>query len=164
MGSPAEGPSNHVTRISSGDRKINTKFFLTEQPGLDLMGLDLLDELGLLKWKTKCLYQLLLWQKKLKRNRQTDPPETVTRIEAKTQADFDQINIEKDIINGFPSVFLDSLGRCTKMKAKLFPKQNVEPFFRQKQPVPFSALCCAEEELSRLFGYAQIFLLILMPL
>ena len=128
----------------------------------------------------------------LKRNRQTDPPETVTRIEAKAKANFDPINTEKDIINGFPSVFLDSLGRCTKMKAKLFLKQNVEPFFRRKQPVPFSALHCVEEELSRLekngchttgiprkmghrncrayvnkveaFGYALILPLVLMPL
>ena len=31
------------------DRQINTKCFLTEQNGLDLLGLDWLDELGLLK-------------------------------------------------------------------------------------------------------------------
>ena len=33
-----------------------------------------------------------------------------------------------------PSVFQDSLGRCTKMKAKLILKQNVEPVFRPKRP------------------------------
>ena len=65
MGSPAVRPSKHVARNASGDilkqegklecqvclgdRQIQTKCFLTEQPGLDLLGLDWLDELGLLK-------------------------------------------------------------------------------------------------------------------
>ena len=65
MGSPTVRPSNHVARKASDDvlnldgeleyqmclvdRQIQTKCFLTEQPGLDLLGLDWLDELGLLK-------------------------------------------------------------------------------------------------------------------
>ena len=36
------------------------------------------------------------------------------------------------------------------MKAKLILKQNVERVFRPKRPVPFSALHCVGEELSRL--------------
>ena len=65
LGSPAVRPSNHIARNASGDvlklegelecqvclgdRQIQTKCFLTEQPGLDILGLDWLDELGLLK-------------------------------------------------------------------------------------------------------------------
>ena len=65
LGSPTVRPSNHVAsnayddvlnlegeleyQMCLVDRQIQTKCFLTEQPGLDLLGLDLLDELGLLK-------------------------------------------------------------------------------------------------------------------
>ena len=73
LDSPAVRPSNHAARNDSGDvlklgelecqvclgdRQIHTKCFLTEQPGLDLLGLDWLDELGLPQ-KNKCLPQLL---------------------------------------------------------------------------------------------------------
>ena len=59
LGSPTVRPSNHVARNASGDvlnlegeleyqeclvdMQIQTKGFLTEQPGLDLLGLDWLD-------------------------------------------------------------------------------------------------------------------------
>ena len=64
LGNPAVGPSNQVARNASGDimrkigelecqvclgdRQIHTKCFLTEQPGSDLMGLNWVDEIGLL--------------------------------------------------------------------------------------------------------------------
>ena len=86
----------------------------------------------------------------LGRNRQKEEPETVTRVEARSKADSSSNDTKKDIIQVFPSVFQDSLCRCTKMKAKLILKQNVEPVFRPNRPVPFSALHCVEEELSRL--------------
>ena len=73
----------------------------------------------------------------LGRNRQKDQPETVTRVEARTKADSSPNDTKMDIIQIFPSVFQDSIIRCPKMKAKLILKQNVEPVFRPKRPVPF---------------------------
>ena len=86
----------------------------------------------------------------LGRNRQKDQPETVIRIEAQSKADFEPINTKNDIIKGYPFVFQDSLDRCKKMKAQLFLKQNVEPVFRPKRPVPFSTLQNVEEKLTGL--------------
>ena len=64
LGNPAVGHSNHVVRNASGDLlklegelecqvclgnwQISTKYFITEQPGSDLMGFNWLGEIGLL--------------------------------------------------------------------------------------------------------------------
>ena len=115
LGSPAVRPSNHIARNASGDvlklegevecqvclgdRQIQTKCFLTEQPDLDLLGLDWLDELGLLKRIISTIAEdqmstpvTNLTERAEKKsapgiNRQKDQPETVTRIEARTKAD-----------------------------------------------------------------------------
>ena len=111
MGSPAVHPSNHIARNASGndlkleselecqvcleDKQIHTKCFLTEQQGLDYLGFDWMDELGLLKrfintiveeqmpTSVENLSERAEKKSTLGRNRQTDPPETVTRTETK---------------------------------------------------------------------------------
>ena len=114
MGSPAVRPWNHFARNASGndlklecelecqvcveDSQINMKCFLTEQNGLDLLGLDWLDELGLLKRIINTIAEEQMptsianlankAEKKcvVGRNRQKDQPETVIRIEAQSKA------------------------------------------------------------------------------
>ena len=106
----------------------NRQMLLNGTTWLRSFGINLLNEFGLLKRVINPTVEDQMptsvgnQTERAKRNRQTDPPETVTLIEANTKADFDQMNTKKDIIKGFPSVFLDSLGRCTKMEAKLFIK------------------------------------------
>ena len=168
MGSPAVRPSNHIARNASWidlklqielecqvcleDRQIHTKCFLTKKHGLDILGLDWMAELGLLKRIINTIADEQMpssianlankAEKKsvVGRNRQKDQPKTLIRIEAQSKAVFEPINTKNDIIKGYPFVFQDSPDRCKKMKAQLFLKQNVEPVFRPKRPVPFSAL------------------------
>ena len=49
-----------------------------------------------------------------------------------------------------PQVFSDSLGKCSKLKAKLKVKDGAQPVFKKKQNVPFAALEQINEELDRL--------------
>ena len=135
LGSSAVRPSNHIAKNASvdvvklegelecqvclGDRQIRTKCFLTDQPDLDLLGLDWLDELGLLRriistiaedqMSTPVTNLTERAEKKsaLGRYRQKDQPETVTRVEARTKADSSPNDTKKD----------RKKGRCTKMKA-----------------------------------------------
>ena len=126
LGSPAVRPANHITRNASGDvlklegelecqvclgdRQIQTRCFLTEQSGYDLLGLDWLDALGLLKqiFNTIVEDQMptpvtnLTERAEMKsapgRNRQKDQPETITGIEARTKADSCPNDTKTDII------------------------------------------------------------------
>ena len=100
-----------------GERQLHTKCFLAEQPGSDCLGLDWLDELGLLKWVSNTiaeeqmptsvpnLTEIAEKENTLGRNRQIDLPETVTRIEAKTKAGSGPINTKRSIIKGFRPSF-----------------------------------------------------------
>ena len=109
-------PSNHIARNASadvlkledelecqvclGDGQIQTKCFLTGQPGLDHLTLDWQDELGLLKRIISTIAEDKLpsaaanlteraeRKSALGRNRQKDPSETITQIEAKNEGRF----------------------------------------------------------------------------
>ena len=135
LGGSAVRPSNHIASNASGDvlklegglecqvclgnRQIQTKCFLTEHPDLDLLGLDWLDELGVLKRIISTIAEDQMptpvtnlterAEKKsaLGRNRQKDQVETVIRVEARTKADSGPTDTKKDRIKG----------RCTKTKA-----------------------------------------------
>ncbi|CAD6196084.1 unnamed protein product [Caenorhabditis auriculariae] len=50
----------------------------------------------------------------------------------------------------FPEVFAEGLGKCNKEQAKLILKDNANPVFKQKRPVPYGSLAAVEGELNRL--------------
>ena len=50
----------------------------------------------------------------------------------------------------FPEVFLEGLGRWTKMTAKIKLKKNAQPVFRKKRSIPFAAIDKIDKELERL--------------
>ncbi|CAD6200297.1 unnamed protein product [Caenorhabditis auriculariae] len=50
----------------------------------------------------------------------------------------------------FPEVFVDGLGRCVKEQAKLVLKNEAQPVFKQKRPVPYGSVTAVEGELERL--------------
>ena len=58
--------------------------------------------------------------------------------------------LKKDQKKLFPNVFLDKLGRCTKMEAKFKLQDNVTPVFKKKRNVPFASLQKIDKELDRL--------------
>ena len=47
----------------------------------------------------------------------------------------------------FPQLFSDSLGKCSKLKAKLKVKDGAQPVFKKKRNVPFAALELVNKEL-----------------
>ncbi|XP_040164895.1 uncharacterized protein K02A2.6-like [Anopheles arabiensis] len=63
------------------------------------------------------------------------------------------------VIQQFPSLFSNELGRCDKMKISLQLKDDVNPVFRPKRPVAYAMQSMVEDELTRLednFGNADI--------
>ncbi|XP_058817794.1 uncharacterized protein K02A2.6-like [Topomyia yanbarensis] len=64
------------------------------------------------------------------------------------------INVATDNVQylkaAYPVLFADSLGCCNKTEAKLYLRQDIQPVFRGKRPVPFAALESIETELNRL--------------
>ena len=73
-----------------GDRQIQPKCLLTEQPGLYLLSLDWLEELGSLKRIINIIAEeqmptsvAKLTKKAEKKSTQTNPPETVTKLRQK---------------------------------------------------------------------------------
>ena len=55
--------------------------------------------------------------------------------------------IKEEMKKIFPEVFSEGLGRCTKMTAKIKLKKNVQPVFRKKRSIPFTAIDKIDKEL-----------------
>ncbi|XP_062534290.1 uncharacterized protein K02A2.6-like [Armigeres subalbatus] len=50
----------------------------------------------------------------------------------------------------YPEVFKNGLGRCKKMKVRLYLKPDAKPVFKPKRPVPFTSMEKIDAELDRL--------------
>ncbi|CAH8624279.1 unnamed protein product [Schistosoma mattheei] len=107
--------------------------YLTERPNLDLLGLDMLDKLGIMDIpiNSVCNVSCSSLDSPLL------PKKTGERL------------LEK-LKRKFASVFQNSLGHCTKMKAHLPVKPDAIPIFRPRRPVPYAALELVDQELNRL--------------
>ncbi|XP_031338141.1 uncharacterized protein LOC116167045 [Photinus pyralis] len=58
--------------------------------------------------------------------------------------------ISKMLIDKFPGVFDNDLGKFNGGKAKLYLKENTVPIYRKARPLPFALTCKVEEELNNL--------------
>ena len=58
--------------------------------------------------------------------------------------------IKMELKGSFTEVFSAGLGKWTKIKAKLEPKENTRPIVRKKRNVPFAATEEINKELDRL--------------
>ncbi|XP_031347079.1 uncharacterized protein K02A2.6-like [Photinus pyralis] len=54
------------------------------------------------------------------------------------------------LIDKFPGVFDNDLGKFNGGKAKLYLKENTVPIYRKARPLPFALTCKVEEELNNL--------------
>lgn len=61
-----------------------------------------------------------------------------------------QQNYPNQLKQQFPRAFQPGLGLCTKSKARLTLKENVQPVFKPKRPVAYAMQHLVEEELQRL--------------
>ena len=144
MGQPAFTKTNHSARSASGDtiqiigelpcaitfkdKTINGKCYISDCAGLDLFGLEWIEELDLF-----------------------DVPLTSIFSSCQVKSDSEVAQQFSDVLrNKFQDVFQESLGCCTKAKAVLKLKPDAKPVFRPKRPVPYAALDIVEAELTRL--------------
>ncbi|CAH8498480.1 unnamed protein product [Schistosoma intercalatum] len=107
--------------------------YLTERPNLDLLGLDMLDKLGIMDIPINSVCNVSCSSL----DTPLLPKKTGERL------------LEK-LKRKFASVFQNSLGHCTKMKAHLPVKPDAIPIFRPRRPVPYAALELVDQELNRL--------------
>jgi hypothetical protein len=92
---------------------------------LNLLGLDWLEELGLLELPIQSICNHV---------RSTDP----------------HADLSDHIIRDFSSVFQDGLGLCTRTQATLQLSPGSQPVFRTNIPVPYAARTLVDQELQRL--------------
>lgn len=143
IGKPTSHPSNQSVRNASGDLlPITSEFqctvqfgqrsflgncFQTSIKGLNLLGIDWIDQLGF--WDVPI--------NSICNNIKAAVPEGCQRI-------LDNIK------SRFPGVFQDSPGLCSKFAVELRVKQGARPVFRPKRPVAFAAVAEIDRELDRL--------------
>ncbi|KAA3681263.1 uncharacterized protein DEA37_0012735 [Paragonimus westermani] len=119
--------------ISFGDFHFKGSCYPTEQPELDLLGLDWIDVMNLLetpisRWETGRLDVSLVVSLHT-----TSPPGIIDHLYRKHTA-----------------VFQEGLRRCTETNAVLHLLPGARPVFRPKLPVPYAALHLVDKELDRL--------------
>ncbi|CAH8515513.1 unnamed protein product [Schistosoma bovis] len=112
--------------VSKGDAKTNATLYLTQNPGLDLLGLDLIEALQLANHPINHIC-------------------SAVRTSKPVEKDLKSVVLERH-----SQVFTEELGECKKVKALLILKPGVTPVFRPKRPVPYAALPIVEQELERL--------------
>ncbi|XP_055589740.1 uncharacterized protein K02A2.6-like [Uranotaenia lowii] len=125
---PASGkPLQFVGEIQCNVTMGNqTKFgtcYVTNQPSLNLFGLDWIELFGLWSLPLSLICHIV----------QEDHSKPIQQYKKE-----------------FPRVFANSLGHCTKTRVKLFLKSDERPGFKSKRPVPFMSIPKVEEELDRL--------------
>ena len=103
------------------------KFYIHENRILNILGLDLFDELKLGDTPLNMIHQ-------------------VTKDVKLDRGDSKSTNI----VNKFPTVFTQGLGKCRYAKAELHLTENTTPIFRQKRTVPIALRELVEKEIERL--------------
>ncbi|KAA3674508.1 uncharacterized protein DEA37_0003513 [Paragonimus westermani] len=127
--------AGEVTReVKFGDSRIEACCIVTDHPGLDLLGLDWMNDSKLLDHPVNSICN----QTKLH-----------SRLETLLLVPGIQRQIEELKIQHAPA-FEPGLGLCTKAKATLTLHPGVKPVFRPKRPVPYAALPIVDGELDRL--------------
>ena len=121
-------------RIAFADRQTTGVCYLTEHPGLDLLGLDWMDQLNLLDKPVNSICSQV-----------GAPKVQCNQFPVKVSS-----NEILDVKHRHFEVFSEGLGCCTKMQAILNLSPDVKPIFRPKRPVPYAALPVVEAELGRL--------------
>ncbi|CAH8672200.1 unnamed protein product [Schistosoma rodhaini] len=112
--------------VKKGDVQKNAKVYLTGSPGLDLLGLDLIEMLHL-----------------------ANQPINYICSRVKSGVPTEQ-NLRNLVLQKHSQVFTEELGECRKVKALLTVRTGARPVFRPKRPVPYAALPIVEQELERL--------------
>ncbi|KAA3680332.1 uncharacterized protein DEA37_0004615 [Paragonimus westermani] len=148
LGRPQLLPTHHTARNASGgtlklagevtcevtfgDSRIKACCFVTDHPGLDLLGLDWMDDLKLLDQPVNSICN----QTKLHSRSET------LLLAPGIQRQIEELKIRHE------SAFEPGLGLCTKTKATLTLHPGVKPVFRPKRPVPYAALPIVDDELN----------------
>ncbi|CAH8637872.1 unnamed protein product [Schistosoma rodhaini] len=112
--------------VKKGNVQKNVKVYLTESPGLDLLGLDLIETLKLADHSINSICRRVTIDNSSRCNQKSTVPQR------------------------HHNVFKEELGECTKAKALLILKPGATPVFRPKRPVPYAALPMVEQEIERL--------------
>ncbi|CAH8538525.1 unnamed protein product [Schistosoma rodhaini] len=112
--------------VSKGEVTTNATIYLTKNPGLDLLGLNLIETLKLAEHSINSICR---------------------RVTSDNSLESSQKNT---VLQRHHKVFKEGLGECTKAKAVLTLKPAVTPIFRPKRPVPYAALPVVEQEIERL--------------
>ncbi|CAH8546802.1 unnamed protein product [Schistosoma rodhaini] len=112
--------------VKKGNVQKKVKVYLTESPGLDLLGLDLIETLKLADHSINSICRRVTIDKSSRCNQKSTVPQR------------------------HHNLFKEELGECTKAKALLILKPGATPVFRPKRPVPYAALTIVEQELERL--------------
>lgn len=144
IGQPKCQPSSQSVRNASGDaleissefqcsvqfgqRSFNTTCYLTPIKGLNLLGIDWIDQLGI--WEV--------------------PINSICNAVEAADVSAESQRVTDTITSRFPAVFRDSPGLCTKFNVELRVKPGQQPVFRPKRPVAFAAVADIDNELDRL--------------
>ena len=149
LGQPTLHPTTHTARNASGgklklvgeldcsvifnDVHYAGSCYVTDCPGLDLLGLDWIEGLKLFDKPLNAVCNKT----------------TATSSSGKLETSMPKAILER-LEQRYPTVFSDNLGRCSKMQAHLSLLPESRPVFRPKRPVPYAALQMVDEELDRL--------------
>uniref|UniRef100_A0A5S6QGC4 RNA-directed DNA polymerase n=1 Tax=Trichuris muris TaxID=70415 RepID=A0A5S6QGC4_TRIMR len=117
--------------------------FITENDAIDLLGVELIEKLGMYKSPMDAAHGLV--------EGPTDPdkPYLKSVVGSHKPADSHQ-PAATDVLQRYPRIYGNRLGLCTQTKASLSLKPGARPVFRPKRPVPYAALSAVEKELDLL--------------
>ncbi|CAH8529728.1 unnamed protein product [Dicrocoelium dendriticum] len=121
-------------QVSFRDQHIRTTCFVTDQPGLNLLGLDWMEELKLLDQSVNSICQKL----------QVEKPAETQNMSLELYSQIAELKRRHE------SLFQPGLGCCRIARAELNLKPDARPVFRPKRPVPYATQPIVESELNRL--------------